>query len=90
MDFGTIKLKLPNYEIVDEFAEDCRLVFSNCKIFNSPETLVYQIAVELEKNFDADWLKFKCPSSPKKIQKDEKVEMQPKIKIALNLGGFKK
>lgn len=96
MDLGTIKTKLSsNYETVDEFAEDCRLVFANCKTFNSPETLVYQIAVELEKLFETDWEKFKMPLSPKKrTEANDDFEVQeaqaPKIKISLNLGGFKK
>lgn len=90
MDFGTIKSKLPSYANPDEFAHDCRLVFSNCKTFNSPETLVYQVAVELEKMFEADWSKFKCPTSPKKVQTDVDMNVQPKIKLSLNLGGLKK
>lgn len=91
MDFGTIKSKLPNYETAEEFAKDCRLVFSNCKTFNSPETLVYQVAVELEKSFESDWSKFNMPSSPKKKQADAAASNEaPKIKLSLNLGGLKK
>ena len=97
MDFGTIKSKLGNYQNVEEFASDCRLVFSNCKTFNSPETLVYQVAVELEKTFEADWTKFKMPPSPKKqgngggggAAAPATVEV-PKIKLSLNLGALKK
>jgi hypothetical protein len=88
MDFGTIKTKLGNYQDVEDFASDCRLVFSNCKTFNSPETLVYQVAVELEKIFETDLTKFKLPSSPKK-QNNVSDEV-PKIKLSLNLGSLRK
>lgn len=91
MDFGTIKSKLGNYQDVEDFASDCRLVFSNCKTFNSPETLVYQVAFELEKMFEADWTKFKLPPSPKKqTGSAAAVEEVPKIKLSLNLGSLKK
>lgn len=92
MDLGTIKSKLENYQDVEDFASDCRLVFSNCKTFNSPETLVYQVAVELEKTFEADWAKFKMPPSPKKQQQQGTVNESapPKIKLSLNLGALKK
>lgn len=91
MDFGTIKSKLGKYQDPEEFASDCRLVFSNCKTFNSPETLVYQIAVELEKAFEADWMKFKLPPSPKKQKEATNDDpVAPKIKLSLNLGSLKK
>jgi hypothetical protein len=94
MDLSTIKTKLPSYKVPEEFAHDCRLVFSNCKTFNSPETLVYQIAVEMEHAFEADWTKFNLPSSPKKQQNAPITETQPsevpKIKLSLNFGNLKK
>ena len=92
MDFSTIKSKLSNYSNVEEFAADCRLIFSNCKTFNSPETLVYQVAVELENLFESDCIKFKLPSSPKKqtTTTGSTVNEIPKIKLSLNLNSFKK
>jgi Bromodomain/Ankyrin repeats (3 copies) len=40
MDFGTIKKKLNNnfYGSTDEFLKDIELVFSNCKLYNPPES----------------------------------------------------
>ena len=94
MDFGTITSKLQNYMTIEEFEKDCRLVFSNCKTFNNPETLVYQVATELDKLFEADWIKFKMLSSPKKVGNTESTTEQqtevPKIKLSLNLSGIKK
>jgi ankyrin repeat protein len=42
MDFGTIKKKLNNnfYGSTDELLKDFELVFSNCKLFNPPESEV--------------------------------------------------
>ncbi|EFN82387.1 Bromodomain adjacent to zinc finger domain protein 1A [Harpegnathos saltator] len=43
MDFGTIKYKLGNgdYERVDEFFNDCQLVFENCRLYNKEHSSVY-------------------------------------------------
>lgn len=45
MDFGTIKKKLNNnyYANTDEFLKDIELVFSNCKLYNPPESYVVSI-----------------------------------------------
>lgn len=89
MDFGTIKDNLQNqnyYKDVAGFVADCRLVFANCKVFNNPETLVHQVAVEMEKSFEEEWSKF--ISSPKK--KQHAVVEVPKIKLSLNFGSLKK
>ncbi|EER01655.1 transcription factor GTE6, putative [Perkinsus marinus ATCC 50983] len=44
MDFGTIRKKLHKGEYEDAlgFYEDCDLVFTNCALYNAPETFVMQ------------------------------------------------
>lgn len=90
MDFGTIRSRLSSYESVEEFRRDCQLVFDNCKTFNAPGTLVYQVALELEATFQAEMQKhFGHLLEP--LQVGETAEpatpVAPKIKISLN---FKK
>lgn len=54
MDLGTIETKLASgaYEQVDDWIDDVRLVFSNCKTFNPPDHVVHKMAKMLEANFD--------------------------------------
>lgn len=44
MDFGTIKCKLGNgeYKTVDQFFNDCRLIFENCRLYNKEHSSVYK------------------------------------------------
>ncbi len=50
MDLTTVENKVKNYEYNndDEFYEDIRLIWKNAKIFNSPTTEIYNIAVKFE------------------------------------------
>ncbi|XP_017891617.1 bromodomain adjacent to zinc finger domain protein 1A isoform X2 [Ceratina calcarata] len=43
MDFGTIKSKVDNgeYETLEHFFNDCRLVFENCQAYNEEHSSVY-------------------------------------------------
>lgn len=49
MDFGTIKKKLNNnfYSCADEMLKDFELVFSNCKLYNPPESDVVSMCNQI-------------------------------------------
>ncbi|XP_070562888.1 E3 ubiquitin-protein ligase TRIM33-like isoform X2 [Ptychodera flava] len=49
MDLSTIKHKLESYENIEDFISDCRLVFSNCAIFNAPDSAVGKAGKRLDK-----------------------------------------
>lgn len=51
MDLSTMELKLENdkYESFDQFLYDARLIFKNCKSYNSETTTYYKNATKLEK-----------------------------------------
>jgi hypothetical protein len=53
MDLGTVKKKLENreYATPDEFAADVRLIFSNCYLYNGPNTDVVAMCKKVEVNF---------------------------------------
>jgi hypothetical protein len=50
MDLGTVKKKLENreYATTDEFATDVRLIFSNCYLYNAPQTDVVAMCKKVE------------------------------------------
>lgn len=50
MDFGTIKKKLNNnvYESGEELISDFDLVFSNCRVYNQPDTDVFFMCTQVE------------------------------------------
>ena len=50
MDLGTVKKKLENREYAnpDEFAADVRLIFSNCYLYNGPQTDVVAMCKKVE------------------------------------------
>ena len=50
MDLGTVKRKLENneYRSAEEFAEDARLVWTNCYLYNPPESDVIKMAEKLQ------------------------------------------
>jgi bromodomain-containing factor 1 len=54
MDLSTVQAKLGThqYNTVDEFVSDVRLIFSNCYLFNGQDAPVSLMAAELEKAFD--------------------------------------
>ncbi|XP_015181281.1 PREDICTED: bromodomain adjacent to zinc finger domain protein 1A isoform X2 [Polistes dominula] len=54
MDFGTIKYKLTNgvYENVQQFLDDCHLVFDNCQAYNQEHSSVYKAGSRLLKYFE--------------------------------------
>ena len=47
------KLEKNEYKTVMEFAEDVRLIFTNCYRYNSPETDVVAMAKQLEAAFES-------------------------------------
>ncbi|CAO3629056.1 unnamed protein product [Cunninghamella echinulata] len=70
MDFGTISTKLQNneYETVDAFLDDIRLVFHNCFLYNHAQDPVSLDAKKLEEVFNK-WL-LKRPE-PQQISVDD-------------------
>jgi len=64
MDLGTVKKKLENreYATPDEFAIDVRLVFSNCYLYNSPQTDVVSMCKKVEQMFENKYAKL--PDEP--------------------------
>ncbi|KAI8811861.1 Bromodomain-containing protein [Cladochytrium replicatum] len=57
MDLSTVRKKLEQgeYGSMDEFQEDIRLMFRNCREFNLKGSEVYEMGVKLEKIFDEKW-----------------------------------
>jgi bromodomain-containing factor 1 len=57
MDLGTIRRKLDSREYLnaEQFEQDVRLVFSNCFLYNAPDTDIVQMAKALESIFEAKW-----------------------------------
>lgn len=57
MDFGTIENQLSTgrFAGVEQFVADCRLVFSNAKLFNPPDHVVHKMASDLSKVFEKKW-----------------------------------
>jgi len=64
MDLGTVKKKLENreYATPEEFASDVRLVFSNCYLYNRPETDVVAMCKKVEQMFENKYAKM--PDEP--------------------------
>ncbi|CCK69048.1 chromatin-binding protein BDF1 KNAG_0B06180 [Huiozyma naganishii CBS 8797] len=57
MDLGTISKKLSNweYQTMEEFEADIRLVFKNCYSFNPDGTIVNMMGHRLEEVFNSKW-----------------------------------
>ncbi|KAJ2280523.1 hypothetical protein GGH14_002329 [Coemansia sp. RSA 370] len=57
MDLGTIRQRLDAnaYARVSDVERDVRLVFSNCSLFNPPQTPVYNMGKDVESVFIAEW-----------------------------------
>ncbi|CAF0953142.1 unnamed protein product [Didymodactylos carnosus] len=64
MDLGTVKKKLENreYSTPDEFATDVRLIFSNCSLYNGPNTDVVQMCKKVQQLFESKYEKM--PDEP--------------------------
>ncbi|CAF1287230.1 unnamed protein product [Rotaria sordida] len=64
MDLGTVKKKLENREYAspDEFAADVRLIFSNCYLYNGPNTDVVAMCKKVEQMFENKYAKL--PDEP--------------------------
>ncbi|CAF0784933.1 unnamed protein product, partial [Didymodactylos carnosus] len=72
MDLGTVKKKLENreYATPDEFANDVRLIFSNCYTYNGPNTDVVQMCKKVQQLFESKYEKMPNEPPPR-IIKDE-------------------
>ena len=59
MDLGTMRRKMDahEYSSAPEFAEDMRLIFSNCYRYNAPGTEVYEAARQLSAEFEIRYAK---------------------------------
>ncbi|XP_018417525.1 PREDICTED: bromodomain adjacent to zinc finger domain protein 2A [Nanorana parkeri] len=60
MDFSTMRNKLLNgrYSSCEEFAEDAKLVFSNCQLFNEDDSEVGKAGLVLKKFYESRWEEF--------------------------------
>lgn len=69
MDLGTIKNKLENrlYGSAQEFAEDVRLIFTNCYRYNPPDSDVVMMAKKLQDVFEIRFARM--PDEPSDIDK---------------------
>jgi len=74
MDLSTLRKKLESgeYENADQFETDCRLIFSNCYIYNHPDSEVYKMGQRLEEVFNNKWKHRPLPKEPS-IAADKKV-----------------
>ncbi|KAI9271578.1 Bromodomain-containing protein [Phascolomyces articulosus] len=66
MDLSTIERKLQegDYDNADEFADDIRLMFNNCYLYNPPVTPVNKMGHDLEKVFEEKWKQKPEPAPP--------------------------
>ena len=80
MDLGTISNKLSNWEYnsMEEFEHDVRLVFSNCYAFNPEGTIVNMMGHRLEEVFNNKWAS--RPSMDGKEEKKEKEKEKERAK----------
>lgn len=71
MDLGTVKKKLENreYSTPDEVATDVRLIFSNCYLYNGPNTDVVVMCKKVEQMFENKYAKLpeESPASTTEI-----------------------
>ncbi|XP_063808617.1 bromodomain adjacent to zinc finger domain protein 2A isoform X3 [Pseudophryne corroboree] len=60
MDFSTMRNKLLNgrYSSCEEFAEDAKLVFSNCQLFNEDDSVVGKAGLVLKNFYESRWEEF--------------------------------
>ncbi|CAF3613857.1 unnamed protein product [Rotaria sp. Silwood1] len=73
MDLGTVKKKLDNREYTspEEFATDVRLIFSNCYLYNGPNTDVVAMCKKVEQMFENKYAKLPDePPMPTNIEID--------------------
>lgn len=85
MDIRSMDKKLQNneYKDKDSFVDDVKLIFSNTRRYNQPETVYYKAADELE-SFINPYLNSlrtdKCGFAPDLTETEEKKENIPGIK----------
>ena len=86
MDFGTIKEKLDKksqqngaYSGPQEFADDMRLVFDNCALYNTPDSDAGLMGSTLQQEFEKAWL---AQNVDAKIAEEEAVRAQEDAVIA--------
>ena len=86
MDFGTIKEKLDKksqsngaYSGPQEFADDMRLVFDNCALYNTPDSDAGLMGSTLQQEFEKAWL---AQDVDAKIAEEDAVRAQEEAVIA--------
>lgn len=59
MDFMTLENNLNSgrYKTMERFERDMRLIYSNCRQFNPPGSLIVDSANHLEAIFNKEWVK---------------------------------
>ena len=57
MDLSTIRRKLDDavYKALTEFEQDFRLIISNCRLYNPPDSDISMMATQLEDAFETKW-----------------------------------
>jgi hypothetical protein len=66
-----------------EFANEVRLVFANCQVYNQVQTPLWLLAVEMTKSFDilfCDWVLNTTPVDNLKPSESEKKNAEVKLK----------
>jgi hypothetical protein len=74
MDLGTIQSKMGSYKSHESFAEDMRLVWSNCKKFNEDHSEFGAWALKLSKKFEDAYRKDVLLLSGPPTQEEETIE----------------
>lgn len=94
MDLGTVKRKIENSEycLASEFADDVRLIFTNCYRYNPPGSDVVTMARKLQDVFEMKYAHTPPElSSPAPVKSEAgtpqliKIEHQPKVAAATNI-----
>ncbi|KAI5173836.1 hypothetical protein PAEPH01_2060 [Pancytospora epiphaga] len=76
MDISTIRKKLENgeYKSPDEFDGDMKLMFNNCYTYNTSESVVYEMGLDLQKVYEGYYKEM-----PQEVVKKAKTVVSPKV-----------
>ncbi|RCI01402.1 hypothetical protein CU098_010287 [Rhizopus stolonifer] len=85
MDMSTYEKKLYShqYSHEEELAQDIRLMFRNCYLYNPPDHLVANLGKEFEAIFEKQWAKLhqQKDSKKKKESKRQRTSLEPPLAI---------
>eukprot|EP00941_MAST-03F_sp_MAST-3F-sp1_P003094 g3094.t1 len=70
-------LKLCKYKVPAEFAQEMRLIFSNCKEYNVGVAVFMEYAENMSKKFEKEWEKALLKLSPEKKKKQKSRSASP-------------